>query len=85
MQAWPSSRKLADCCAPQMHYRQQTPCIFAPFLIASRAGKTSAKGRFSLKTELFWPLRPTLPPILYLFAFCNLVIGSGAFVLGGIL
>lgn len=26
-----------------------------------------------------------MPPILYFFAFCNLVIGSGAFVLGGIL
>jgi predicted MFS family arabinose efflux permease len=27
----------------------------------------------------------TMPPILYFFALCNLVIGSGAFVLGGIL
>ena len=26
-----------------------------------------------------------MPPVLYLFALCNLVIGSGAFVLGGIL
>ena len=26
-----------------------------------------------------------MPPILYFFALCNLVIGSGAFVLGGIL
>lgn len=26
-----------------------------------------------------------MPPILYFFAVCNLVIGSGAFVLGGIL
>ena len=26
-----------------------------------------------------------MPPVLYLFAVCNLVIGSGAFVLGGIL
>ena len=26
-----------------------------------------------------------MPPILYLFALCNLVIGSGAFLLGGIL
>lgn len=29
--------------------------------------------------------RPAIPPVLYLFALCNLVIGSGAFVLGGIL
>jgi predicted MFS family arabinose efflux permease len=29
--------------------------------------------------------RPAMPPVLYLFALCNLVIGSGAFVLGGIL
>ena len=28
---------------------------------------------------------PFMPPILYFFALCNLVIGSGAFVLGGIL
>ena len=27
----------------------------------------------------------SMPPILYFFALCNLVIGSGAFVLGGIL
>ena len=26
-----------------------------------------------------------MPPLLYFFALCNLVIGSGAFVLGGIL
>jgi len=26
-----------------------------------------------------------MPPVLYLFALCNLVLGSGAFVLGGIL
>ena len=26
-----------------------------------------------------------MPPVLYFFALCNLVIGSGAFVLGGIL
>lgn len=26
-----------------------------------------------------------MPPVLYLFALCNLVIGSGAFVMGGIL
>ncbi len=26
-----------------------------------------------------------MPPVLYLFALCNLVIGSGAFVIGGIL
>ncbi len=26
-----------------------------------------------------------MPPVLYLFALCNLVIGSSAFVLGGIL
>lgn len=26
-----------------------------------------------------------MPPVLYFFAWCNLVIGSGAFVLGGIL
>jgi predicted MFS family arabinose efflux permease len=30
-------------------------------------------------------LAPFMPPILYFFALCNLVIGSGAFVLGGIL
>ncbi|MDP3412684.1 MAG: MFS transporter, partial [Polaromonas sp.] len=29
--------------------------------------------------------QPAMPPVLYLFALCNLVIGSGAFVLGGIL
>ncbi len=26
-----------------------------------------------------------MPPVLYFFALCNLVIGSGAFVLGGTL
>ena len=31
------------------------------------------------------PERLRMPPILYFFALCNLVIGSGAFVLGGIL
>lgn len=37
------------------------------------------------------PFRPAsfcqraMPPVLYFFALCNLVIGSGAFVLGGIL
>jgi DHA1 family inner membrane transport protein len=35
--------------------------------------------------RLLITLAPFMPPILYFFALCNLVIGSGAFVLGGIL
>ncbi len=42
-----------------------------------------ATGRFLLRWRPF--PRTTMPRLLYLFALCNLVIGTGAFVISGIL
>lgn len=60
--------------SPAADQSQTHPCIDT---LRKPATLTGAK------RLIFYPA--CMPPVLYLFALCNLVIGSSAFVLGGIL